>query len=193
MLTGKTLDQILGVLEFTEKYYATGLPIVKAYQKSVKNIAHQYSVRYQTIADGCRRRLNLVNINEFMELLNEWFGGNPSPLKDLLIKNIGELDKYKVENFFDHNRVFPSTSIKIERKVEEAFEVITFKTPQNIASQLRSLAEAEGKSIQEFMNIITKNYVDRHYVEYLKNLISSLPQEHKEQVIAELTNSLESK
>jgi hypothetical protein len=36
-----------------------------------------------------------------MELLNEWLSGNPAPLKDLLIKNIGQMDEYKVENFFD--------------------------------------------------------------------------------------------
>lgn len=188
MLTEKTLDQILGVLDLTAKYKATGLPTSKAYQKAVKDIAHKYSVRYQTIADGCRRRLNLDNVNEFMKLLNEWLGGQPERLKELLINNIKEFDEYKVENFFDQNQLLSSFVIQDERKVEEAFDVITFKTPRNIASQLRTLAEAEGKTIQYIASSIIKQYVDTHYVEYLKNLINSLPPGRREQVLASLAN-----
>jgi len=190
MLTEKTLDQILGVLELTSKYHQTGLPTPKAYQKSVKDIAHKYSLRYQTIADGCRRRLNLDNVNEFMGLLTEWLGGNPRPLKDLLIKNIGQIDEYKVENFFDHSVTTFSTKDVIAREVEEAYDVITFKTPRNIASQLRALAEAENQSVQDFMNIIVKQYVDLHYVEYVKKLINSLPPGRKEAILNELSKSL---
>lgn len=190
MLTEKTLDQILGVLELTSKYCETGLPIPKAYQKSVKDIANKYSVRYQTIADGCRRRLNLDNINEFIELLNEWLGGSPSQLKELLLKNVGNLDEYKIENFFDHNRI-SSTETSFKRKVEDPFEAITFKTNRNIASQLRSLADAEGKSVQDYINIIIKDHIDKNYVEYVKKLVNTLPTAHREKVIAELAKSVE--
>ena len=189
MLTEKTLDQILGVLELTSKYYESGLPIPKAYQKSVKDIANKYSVRYQTIADGCRRRLNLDNINEFMGLLDKWLGGSPSQLKELILNNVDNLDKYKVENFFDKDRV-ASTEASIKRNIEDSFEVITFKTNRNIASQLRSLADAEGKSVQDYMNFITKNYVDKHYIDYDKKLVSSLPATDREKVITELANGL---
>jgi hypothetical protein len=41
MLSEKTLDQILGVLELTTKYCQASLPTIKAYQKSVKDIAHK--------------------------------------------------------------------------------------------------------------------------------------------------------
>ncbi len=190
MLTEKTLNQILGVLELTSKYCETGLPLQKAYQKSVKNIAHKYSVRYQTIADGCRRRLNLDNINEFISLLDEWLGGNPSNLKRLLLKNVGNLEEYKIENFFDHIRTSSQEAL-IERKVENSFEVITFKTTRDVASKLRSLADAEGENIQDYMNVIIKNHVDKHYVEYLKQLINALPHEHREKVMAELAKGLE--
>lgn len=190
MLTEKTLDQILGVLELTRKYYQSGVPVSKAYHRAVKDIAHKYSVRYQTIADGCRRRLNLDNVNEFMELLKEWLGGDSRRLKDLLIKNIENLDEYKVENFFSNNVGAPSTISSLERKVDEPVEGITFKVSKNIGIQLRALAEAEGKNIQELMTTITKEYLNLHYVEYLKNLINSLPPDHKKQVIAELSNSL---
>jgi|GEM_PF-6012166 hypothetical protein len=189
MLSEKTLDQILGVLELTSKYCKAGLPTAKAYQKSVKDIAHKYSVRYQTIADGCRRRLNLDNVNEFMELLTEWLSGNPAPLKDLLVKNIDQMDEYKVENFFDHKLVTTSTKTESERKVEDSFEVITVKAPRNIVSQLRALAESEDKSLQDLINIIVKQYVDQHYVEYVRKLINSLPPGRKETILKELSNS----
>jgi vacuolar-type H+-ATPase subunit C/Vma6 len=193
MLTGKTLDQILGVIESTAYYHESGLPIPKAYQKSVKDIAHKYSVRYQTIADGCRRRLNLDNVDEFMKLLNEWLKGDPSRLKELLITNIGELDEDKVEKFFNMNSNPSSVVSESARNVEETFTVITFKAHRDLVSQLRTLAEAEGKSVQEFMNIISKKYVDSHYMEFVKNLINSLPAGHKEKVIAELAGSFKKK
>ena len=190
MLTEKTLDQILGVLELTRKYYHTGLPVTKAYQKSVKDIAHRYSVRYQTIADGCRRRLYLDNVEEFIKLLSEWLVGKPLPLKELLIKNIGELDKYKVENFFDQPAPASTSKTVVSRNVEEIFEVVTFKAPRNIVSQLRVLAEAEEKSVQEFMNILIKQYVDEHYLAHVKNLINALPPKEREQIITDLSNSM---
>jgi len=194
VLKEKTLDQILDVLNLTAKYHSTGLPAQKAYQRSVKDVAHKYSVRYQTIADGCRRRLNLDNVNEFMALLDEWLGGQPRRLKELLVKNIGQLDEYKVENFFDQNIQVPVPSTtQDQRKVEEGFEALTFKIPRNIASQFRVLAEAEGKTIQDLASSVFKKYVDEHHFAYVKNLINSLPLVDRELIIATLVNDLKTK
>ncbi|RJX19383.1 MAG: hypothetical protein C4563_07980 [Desulfobulbus sp.] len=124
-----------------------------------------------------------------MELLTEWLSGNPAPLKDLLVKNIDQMDEYKVENFFDHKLVTTSTKTESERKVEDSFEVITVKAPRNIVSQLRALAESEDKSLQDLINIIVKQYVDQHYVEYVRKLINSLPPGRKETILKELSNS----
>jgi hypothetical protein len=188
MLTEKTLNQILDVLELTSKYQKTGYPVSKAYQKAVKEISHKYAVTYQTIADGCRRRLNLDNINEFMSMLTEWTQGNPRRLKELLLKNTEKLDDYRVSNFFNNNNIVSSsTNAEQSSKVEDTFETITFKIPHKVATQLRTLAEAEGNSIQNFVNMIIKKYLDVNYVEYVKSIIDSLPQEHKEKVINELS------
>lgn len=189
MLTEKTIDQILGVLDLTAINYESGLPVPKAYQKSVKDIAQKYSIRYQTIADGCRRRLGLDNVNQFIELLKEWLGGKPNRLKDLLTKNAGDFEQYRIKNFFDKKELSPP-NLTFERKVEDMSEVVSLKIPQNIAAQLRALAEAKGESVQDLTNKIIKEYVDNNYVEYLKNFINSLPQSHKEQVLAELEKSL---
>jgi len=191
MLTEKTLDQILGVLDLTEKYYRNGMSLSKAYQKSVKEIALKYSVRYQTIADGCRRRLNLNNVNEFMELLREWLAGNNQKLKDLLSKNINAFKQYKLDNFFKETGQALSSAERQPRKVEETVESILFSIPSSIASQLRTIAEAKGETIQDLSSLIINEYVTANYVEYLKDLISSLPQKHKEQVIEALRNQVE--
>jgi hypothetical protein len=189
MLTEKTIGQILGVLEFTAKNYQSGLPVSKAYQKSVKDIAQRYSIRYQTIADGCRRRLGLDNVNQFVELLREWLGGQPNRLRDLLSKNAGDFEQYKINKFFDNNEL-PPQNLTAERKAEDFFEAISIKLPQNIVAQFRALAEADGKSVQDLAMSLIKEYVDKHYIDYLKNIINSLPQSHKEQVIAELVEGL---
>jgi hypothetical protein len=197
MLTEKTLDQLIGVLELTEKNYRTGLPVSKAYQKAVKDIASRYSVRYQTIADGCSRRLNLDTVEVFIGLLSQWLSGNGNQLKALLIKNISELDEYKVENFFDHNR--PSTqptttsttqSPPTSRKVEETTDVITLKISRNLVGQLRALSEAENKNIPDFIINIIKEYLDIHYVEFVRNLINSLPQDRREKILKDMANQL---
>jgi hypothetical protein len=193
MLTEKTLDQLIGVLELTEKYYRTGLPVPKAYQKAVKDIASRYSVRYQTIADGCSRRLNLDTVEVFIGLLSQWLSGNGNQLKALLIKNISELDEYKVENFFDHNRPStpPSTHPPLtSRKVEEATDAITLKISRNLVGQLRALAEAENKNLPDFVSNIIKEYLDIHYIEFVRNLINSLPQDRREKILNEMANQL---
>ena len=190
MLTEKTIDQILGVLDLTAKNYESGLPIPKAYQKSVKEIAQKYSIRYQTIADGCRRRLGLDNVNQFVELLREWLTGQPNRLRDLLSKNTGDFEQYAINNFFARKEL-STPNLTDPRKVEDTFESVTLKIPQNIAGQLRALAEAEGKSFQDLCTRMIKEYVDKNYVEYLKKIINSLPQNHKEQVLAELSKGLQ--
>ena len=189
MLTEKTIDQILGVLDLTAKNYESGLPVPKAYQKSVKDIARRYSIRYQTIADGCRRRLGLDNVNQFIQLLKEWLDGQPSRLKDLLTKNAGDFEQYRIENFFDNKEVSPP-NLTAERNVEDMLEVFSLKVPQNLAAQFRALSEAKGESIQDLTISIIREYVDKNYIEYLKNVINSLPHSHKEQVLAELAKSL---
>lgn len=190
MLTEKTLDQILGVLELTKQHYNAGTGPAKAYQKSVKEIARRDAVRYQTIADGCRRRLDLDNINDFLALLKEWLRGEPRRLKALLAGHIRKADEYKLDGFFARHMTAASPSIQSGRKVDDLIETITLRTPRNTADQLRALAEAKGKSIDELAVEIIKKYVDEHYVLYLKELINSLPPDRRQVVIASLTEKV---
>ncbi|MBI5076585.1 MAG: hypothetical protein HZB62_15650 [Nitrospirae bacterium] len=189
MLTTKTLDQILGVLELTKKYYATGISPSKAYQKSVKEIAHSNSVRYQTIADGCCRRLNLDDINKFIHLLKEWLLGEPRGLKALIAGNIRKSDEYKIDEFFGHPIFASPVNSQSAGKIEGLFNVITLKAPRSTANQLRALAEAEGRSPEDFALGIINKYVDEYYLLYLKKLINSLPLERRQEIISTLSEN----
>jgi hypothetical protein len=123
-------------------------------------------------------------------LLREWLTGQPNRLRDLLSKNAGDFEQYTINNFFDRKEL-PTPNLTDLRKIDETFESVSLKIPQNIAAQFRALAEAEGKSLQDLCIRMIKEYVDKNYVEYLKNIINSLPQNHKEQVLAELSKGLQ--
>ena len=185
MLTEKTVEQILEVLDKTSKSYNSGLPINKAYQKAVKEVSQTHSIKYQTVADGCRRRLGLSNVNEFIKILSEWLNGNSDNLIDLLHKNTGDFEKYKIDQFF-HRGTSQTPEIETNRKVDISTESITIKLPVKTIAQLRSLAEADRKSAQNLATKIIDDYVNIHYLKHVKNIISSLPQSHKEQILIEL-------
>jgi hypothetical protein len=190
MLTEKTLDQILGVLERTTKYYREGIPLVKAYQKSVKEVADLYSIRYQTIADGCRRRLNLDNINEFIELLREWLSGNSKNLKQLLAKNVHEFEHYKLDKFFSSSQYSELVSAHTEPMISTDTQIISFRIPNNISIQLKTLAEGTGKSVQELVADFVVRNVSEEYVKYLKKQIEALPEKEKVKILESLRSQI---
>ena len=99
MLTRKTLDQILEVLKGVRKHHAMGKPLLKSYQRSVRDVARLYHTSYQTIADGCRRRLNLADRDEFLLHVDRWLRGDPTGLSALLKNNVSEFEHIKINNW----------------------------------------------------------------------------------------------
>jgi len=188
MLTEKTIEQILEVLNKTSQFYKSGYPINKAYQKAVNDVSQAYSITYQTVADGCRRRLGLNNINEFIKVLSDWLNGKPDNLLDLLHKNTGDFEKYKIDQFF-HQGTSQTPKIEINRKVDYATETITIKLPIKTIAQLRSLAEADRKTVQNLATNIIEDYVNTNYIQHVRSIILSLPQNYKEQILTELVNT----
>ena len=126
------------------------------------------------------------NVNQFIELLGGWLTGGSQKLRDLLIKNADEHDEYKINTFFEKHLLSSSVIPGVERNVEDKVEVVTFKIAQNISLQFRALAEAEGKSVQDLVVCVIKDYVNKNYVEHLKQVINSLSQGDKEKILAEL-------
>jgi hypothetical protein len=87
MMTYTTVRQILDVLKVCYDNQRKGLSLSRSYQDGVREVAHENGVTYQTIGDGCRRRLRLKDINEFYNLLGGWTKGEPSGLIEQLKKN----------------------------------------------------------------------------------------------------------
>lgn len=66
-----TLNQILEVLKYFKYNFDSGKPLVGSYQLAITNVAEEHDVTYQTIGDGCRRRLNLRAITVFTEVVEK--------------------------------------------------------------------------------------------------------------------------
>ena len=185
MLTEKTVDQILWVLDLTEKNFKTGISIAKSYQKAVNEVADRHKVRYQTIADGCRRRLGLDDVGQLMGFLENWLNGRPEQLKELLMLRAKDY-KEKINAFFVANRS-SSENLTSMAGAFPGSETLLVRLSQQVFSQLKDLADFDGKTVQEFSADIIEDYVNRQYVEYVKHVINSLPQEARRQILDELT------
>ena len=83
MLTHKTLKIIFEVLLKIRQYYVGGERLIKAYRKAIRTVASQNKIFYQTVADGCCRRLNL-NRDGFLDLVRAWLAQD----SDELIKHL---------------------------------------------------------------------------------------------------------
>lgn len=86
MMRVRSMKQVLKVLEIARKHRQLGKPTQKALQDAIRKVADYYGVTYQTIGDGCRRRLGLGTIDEFHILLDKWFGGDHGPLCSVLMR-----------------------------------------------------------------------------------------------------------
>lgn len=189
MLTEKTVNQILWVLELTKKNFNSGLSIAKSYQKAVGEVADRNKIRYQTIADGCRRRLGLDDVGQLVELLEDWLDGRPEQLKELLILHAEDY-KEKINAFFVGGRA-TSESLTLKVDAFPGSETLLIRLSHQMFSQLKDLADFNGKTVQAFSASIIEDYVSRQYVNHVMNVINSMPKEVKKQLLDELTKTTE--
>ncbi len=96
----KTLEQILKVISLTSKHYSSGNGIDRSYQYGVNRVCQEYGVAYQTIGDGCRRRLGLADISEFKRMLQAALEGDPSQLRELLLHRASRSYHDRINDFF---------------------------------------------------------------------------------------------
>jgi hypothetical protein len=114
MLEPNSVDQILRVLELLRQNKRLGFDTATACSRAIQQVAKEASVRYQTIGDGCRRRLGLVDMSEFHRLSEEWLNGNPLPLVTVLKKSSTPGSASRIKEFFGEAQGLPnldSTSI----------------------------------------------------------------------------------
>jgi hypothetical protein len=146
MINRKTVRQILEVLTLFKVKHANGDPLSVARQEAVREVAHRYSVAYQTIEDACRRRLKLNDISEFDTLLQDWIGGEYLRLINQLTSRASSTTHDDIATFFREHTASPerpqeNTAADADTSQHEDF---TISVSLNDARKLRAIAEIRG-------------------------------------------------
>lgn len=148
-MTPQTVQQLLQVFRIFRENLERGIPLHRSYHEAVRSVAQSYSVTYQTIGDGCRRRLRLNDISELFALLSAWLQGDPNRLVHQLKVNSESSAHAEIDRFFTEGTVVTSQKQKapIKALASNDFETISFRLLRNDARMLRALAELEGVSV----------------------------------------------
>lgn len=151
MITPQTVQQLLEVCRNFRDNHASGMPLHRSYKEAVHTVANAHSVFYQTIGDGCRKRLRLSNIREFHELLAAWVKGDARGLVRQLKENSDPSAHAEIDQFFSGGQPAPTQISKASPKgpLRNETETFSFRLPERDARMLKALAELEGVSVGE--------------------------------------------
>jgi len=100
MLESHSVGQVLRVLELLRRHHRLGLNTRSACSRAIQEVADENAVRYQTIGDGCRRRLGLTDITKFHELVDGWLEGNAEPLARAIRQSSTQSAWPRIDAFF---------------------------------------------------------------------------------------------
>ena len=150
----QTVEQLLLVFRSFRESYARGRPLHKAYQDAVREVADGHAVTYQTIGDGCRRRLKLNNIRELYALLARWMEGDSEPLAKQLKAASDPSAHNDITEFFGSSATFAVTGGWEVRPAtsDSRFDTFSLRLPERDARMARALAELEGVSTSELLS-----------------------------------------
>jgi hypothetical protein len=151
MMTPGTVQQLLHVFRYFRDNHASGMSLHRSYHAGVRAVAKDHGVTYQTIGDGCRRRLRLNEINELYVLLATWVKGDPRGLVRQLKDNSDPAAHTEIDQFFSGRSPSPVEAKKPSPKIpsSEDSETFSFRLPAPDARMLKALAELEGVSVSE--------------------------------------------
>jgi len=151
MMTPSTVEQLLQVFRLFRDNHAGGMPLHRSYHQAVRTVARNYSVTYQTIGDGCRRRLELNNINELYEILSAWVRGEPRALIHQLKEHSDPAAHSEIDKFFATTEptALPKPKPSVMGAPKDEPETVSFRLRALDARMLRALAELEGVSVGE--------------------------------------------
>lgn len=151
MMTPSTVQQLLQVFRLFRDNHAGGMALHRSYHEAVRTVARNHSVTYQTIGDGCRRRLELGNINDLYEILSAWVRGDPRGLIHQLKDHSDPVAHSEIDKFFSATNLNalpqPKASVMVASTDEP--ETVSFRLRPRDARILRALAELEGVSVGE--------------------------------------------
>jgi len=173
-LTSKSLDQILEVIRKTKSQYLSGSPLHTSIQSGIEYVSKSYNVTYQTIEDGCRRRLGLKTIDDFRRVLSEYFHGNPNNIISILREHTDSNLHNKINEYFKGS---VTSIIKSSDKIqdiplqERTTEVFSFRLDEETSKKLRILVGFLEIPPSEWISIIIKKKVNEDVQELLESLV----------------------
>ena len=161
-MRSETLEQILKVISVAAQRYDLGNGIDNTYQYAINRVSQDYRVAYQTIGDACRRRLGLDHVGEFKTMLRSSLEGDPSQLRDLLLRNTSQFYHDRIHDFFSKMKNGGTTS-KIEAtKNPETFVTYTVQLRKSDSDVLRALAQLlDGQPEEIFVELVVEAIKDR--------------------------------
>jgi hypothetical protein len=172
MMTPKTVEQLLQVFRLFRDNHASGKPLHASYHDAVREVARLNSVTYQTIGDGCRRRLRLADINELYELLAAWVKGDSRGLIQQL-KQSSDLSAHaEIDAFFSA----AGTEVAEKKKPlhlvsHENSETFSFRLSSDDARMLKALAELEGTSVGALSSRVVSEAVQSRMTTVARSII----------------------
>lgn len=177
-LSSKTLNQILEVIKKSKSQYISGSPIHTSIQTGIDYVSKSYKVTYQTIEDGCRRRLNLKTIDDFRRMLSEYFNGNPKNIISILREHTDVDLHNKINEFFKGNVTsFKKTSNEIRDQSspkqipEQTTEVFSFRLDEETSKRLKVVSGYREISPSEWISKNIKRRIDEDIEELFKLLM----------------------
>lgn len=171
-MTNKTLQQILDVLKYTRYNYNSGTELTSSYQDAISRVADESGVTYQTIGDGCRRRLKLDSIGEFSELIRKWLNGDPNPMMEVLKSQTHRRLHPNIDAFFNDNNGDINHSDMAEKITPEKEPTVefTFKLQESDHRYLKALCEIEDIDELELIETIISDGIKNRMKKVVQNL-----------------------
>lgn len=175
MMNSHSIQYILQVFRAFRENQARGMPVPKSYQKAVREVAQRHEKTYQTVGDGCRRRLGLNNINELYALLSAWVRGDPSGLIRQLKAKADSSTHAEIDQFFATigSPTPLNQNVSIKNGAADEMEIVSLRLPVGDARMLRALAELAGTSAGE----IAAAVIVPHVREQMKTVAHKLVDE----------------
>ena len=157
----ETLEQILKVISLAAQRYSVGDRIDRSYQYGVNRVSQEYGIAYQTIGDACRRRLGLDCVGEFKTMLKASFEGDPSQLREVLVRKTSRFYHDRINDFFS-NLSNGGATTKIKAKKPDTFVTYTVQLRKGDSDVLRALAQLlSGEPEEVLVDVAVEAIKDR--------------------------------
>lgn len=170
MLTRRTLNQILDVLGHLRKLYKSGRDLEKSYHLAVQRVSKKYDVSYQTIGDGCRRRLDLNSVVEFRQLVKQWIEGDLRDLKRVLKEKTEVSQHSRIDAFLGKVDILNS-DVAEENQGDGKKQSLEVELSYKEIRYLNALSEIERKEVKDLLRVFIKEGVKSRMTKIADDLI----------------------